>query len=111
VKLALLASVARLLRLKISRAIPHGLAAIRVLASSARSAAADVTVGAITEVDARIVEAALTVVADVPTVADAPSLVARDSNAAPAPVALGTTAATREAGPVPRAVRSSFPRC
>jgi len=95
---------------KISRATPPALAAIRVRASSGRSAAVDATVDAIAVVDAQIAEVDVpTTVADVPIVADAPAAADRVSNAAPA--APGKTVVIREAVPVRRAVRSSFPKC
>jgi len=70
----------------------------------------DATVDAIPVVDARIAaEADPTAVAHVLTAADAPAAADRVSNAVPA--APGMTVVIREAVPVRRAVRSSFPKC
>jgi hypothetical protein len=96
---------------KISRVTRRASAATRAHVSSVRSAAADATVVAIAVADARIMEGALTPVADVPIAADAPAVVALVSNAVPDPVGQDMTVVTREAAPVPRADRSLFPRC
>jgi len=85
---------------KISHVTPSALAAIRVRASSGRSAVADAT---------EVAETDRTAVADVRIVADA-LVVGRVSNAG-GQVARGTTGVTKAAIPARRAVRSSFPKC
>lgn len=110
-RLALPALPAQSLHLKISRATPPASAAILVHASSGHSAVADVIAVAIAVADAQIAAVAVpTAVAVDPIAAVAPAAVVRDSSAA-APVGQGTTVVIKEAVPVPRAVRSSSPKC
>ena len=105
------ALAAQRLHAKISRATLPASAAIRVRVSSGRSAAADATVDAIAVADARIAaEADPTAVAHVLTAADAPAAADRVSNVVPAAVP-GMIVVIREAVPVRRGARSSFPKC
>jgi len=88
------------------------LAAIRVLAFSGRSAAADAIAAVIAVADVRIVVAVPTAEGDAPTAVVAPSLAAHVSNAVPAvQAAQDTTAVIRAGVTALLVVRSSFPKC
>jgi len=105
------ALAAQRLHVKISRATLPASAAIRVRVSSGRSAAADATVDAIAVADARIAAEADRQPWARPDRGGRPGSAAdRVSNAVPAAVP-GMTVVIREAVPVRRAARSSFPKC